>query len=379
MRRRLGHRKGNIVVLSAFLMVVLVGLLAFALDVGYIYVARSQLQRTADAAAMAGAWELLDADAVSGSASESLSTNARSQAGHYASLNGVLTSAPALAEQDVTVGYIANPLVPGWTLQTAGVNSLNAVRVSVRRHEDQNGEVPLFFARVLGQDRVALQADATAALIVNIGGFQTPGGDGNDNIGILPYALDEDTWTNMLAGGGSDDWTWDGDEKEIGVGPDGVREVNLFPQGTGSPGNRGTVDIGSSNNSTADIARQILQGVSKDDLDHHGGKLELDETGQLQLNGDTGISAGVKDELTSIKGQPRIIPIFRTVVGPGNNATYTIIAFVGIRIMDVKLTGKMNQKRVVIQPANVVTRGAIPAGDETRTSYFVYSPVWLVK
>ena len=42
--------------------------------------------------------------------------------------------------------------------------------------------------------------------------------------------------------------------------------------------------------------------------------------GKLYLNGDTGISAGVKDELASIKGQPRIIPIFSTVSGNGNNA-----------------------------------------------------------
>jgi hypothetical protein len=378
MRRRF-QRRGNIVVLSAFLMVVLVGLLAFAVDVGYIYVARTQLQRSADAAAMAGAWELLDEEALAGAASATLATDARAKAEEFAGFNAVLTSSPALGNEDVTVGYIANPLVPGWTMQSAGYAKPNAVRVSVRRQEGQNGEVPLFFARVLGHERVSLQADATAALLTNIGGFRAPAGSGDSTIGILPYALDEDTWTDMLGGGGSDDWTWDAEDKEILAGGDGVREVNLFPQGTGSPGNRGTVDIGSSNNSTADIARQIVEGVSQSDLDHHGGKLELDESGQLELNGDTGISAGVKDELDSIKGEPRIIPIFRSVVGPGNNATYTIVAFVGVRIMDVKLTGKMNQKRVTIQPANVVTRGAIPATEETQSSWFVYSPVWLVQ
>ncbi len=95
----------------------------------------------------------------------------------------------------------------------------------------------------------------------------------------------------------------------------------MFPQGTGSPGNRGTVDIGSSNNSTADIARQIVHGISPSDFAQLGGKLEFDDSGKLYLNGDTGISAGVKDELASIMGQPRIIPIFSTVSGNGNNAT----------------------------------------------------------
>lgn len=379
MRRQQSQRKGSIVVLSAFLIVVLVGLLAFALDVGYIYVARNQLQRSADAAAMAGAWELLDVNAVSGTFSDGLAMNARSKAEQFAAFNGVLAVHPELAQEDVSVGHIPNPLVPGWTMQTGPSSMLNAVRADVRRDNAQNGKVPLFFARILGQNTISLKASATAAIIVNIGGFRALGEEGETTLGILPFALDEVTWNDMLAGGGSDDWSWNVAEKTLHAGSDGVREVNLFPQGTGSPGNRGTVDIGSSNNSTADIARQIIDGVSKEDLEYHDGKLEFDDCGKLALNGDTGISAGVKDELESIKGQPRIIPIFRTVVGPGNNATYTIVAFVGVRIVDVKLTGKMNQKRVIIQPANVVTRGAIPSTSETRSSYFVYSPVWLVE
>jgi len=97
----------------------------------------------------------------------------------------------------------------------------------------------------------------------------------------------------------------------------------------------------------------------------------------MDLNGDTGISAGVKDELESIKGEPRIIPIFRTVTGPGNNAMYEIVGWAGVRILDVKLTGKMSKKHVTIQPANVKVKGAIPGVDET--SNFIYSPVWLIK
>ena len=139
------------------------------------------------------------------------------------------------------------------------------------------------------------------------------------------------------------------------------------------------MDIGSSNNSTNDIARQILDGVSPEDMEYHGGKLEFDDHGELELNGDTGISAGVKDELESIKGQPRVIPIFRMVEGPGNNAQYTIVKFCGVRIVNVKLTGQMSGKRVIIQPANICLRGAIPAPDDVPRSQYVFSPVWLVR
>jgi hypothetical protein len=102
----------------------------------------------------------------------------------------------------------------------------------------------------------------------------------------------------------------------VATGSDGVREVNLYPQGTGSPGNRGSVDIGGSNNSTADIARQIVYGISPQDFEALGHPLTFNDDGNLFLNGDTGISAGVKDELASIIGQPRIIPIFQQVRGP---------------------------------------------------------------
>ena len=89
------------------------------------------------------------------------------------------------------------------------------------------------------------------------------------------------------------------------------------------------------------------------------------------------LALGVADELAAIIGQPRIIPIFESVSGPGNNAMYTIVQFVGVRVMAVKLTGAISQKHVTIQPANIVTKGGIH-GDGSGTS-FVYSPVWIVR
>ena len=65
------------------------------------------------------------------------------------------------------------------------------------------------------------------------------------------------------------------------------------------------------------------------------------------------------------------------IVDPGDNAHYTIVRFAGVRIMDVKLTGNPSKKRVTVQPAPVITKGAIPSDDQT--SSFVFSPVWLVR
>lgn len=371
------RRRGNVLVLCAFLMVGLLAMVAFAVDIGYVLVARDQLQRTADASALAAAWELVDPQGPQGrSDTTQLTASVRNVASQYAAMNAVLTKAPALSNSDVTVGYLVDPFDPNCPLTTTGSGLPNAVQVRVRRTAKQNGDVRLFFAPVLGVDRVSTEAQATAVLINNISGFQIPA-DGS-NLELLPFALDESTWHDLIDHGiGTDNWKWDGEN--VVPGYDGVKEVNLYPQGTGSPGNRGTVDIGGSNNSTNDIARQIVHGINEDDMSHFpNNKLQFNDEGKLYLNGDTGISAGVKDELASIKGQPRIIPIFRSVTGPGNNAQYTIVAFVGVRIMDVKLTGSMSSKRVIIQPCNIVAKGGIPSPGQ-QTSKFVYSPVWLVR
>jgi hypothetical protein len=355
-----------------------VAITAFAIDLGYLCTARTELQRSADSAAIAATWRLIDPENLVMSDDMSAATAAaKSTAAQFAALNPVGSANPALTDDDVKVGYLSDPSNPDLPMDYSDPNRVNAVQVRVRRNTELNGNVPYFFAPIMGSDSQGTEAWATAAVLTAFQGFQAP--ESGENLDFLPFALDKETWDNMMAGGGDDDWYWDPETKSIVSGSDGVREINLYPQGTGSPGNRGTVDVGSNNNSTADIARQIVHGVSASDLAYHGGKLELNSDGLLFLNGDTGISAGIKDELLSIKGKPRIIPIFSTVVGPGNNATYTIVAFVGIRILDVKLTGSMNSKRVTIQPAKVVTKGGIPSTTGGDQSQYVYSNVWLVR
>jgi Flp pilus assembly protein TadG len=376
-------RRGNVLVLSVVMMIVLVAFVAFAVDVGYLCAMRNELQRSADAAAMAAAWELVDENGPAGQPSAvAMSASAEAMAAQYAALNPVGAEEPGLASDDVSVGYMPDPSDPNSPMLPASGGTMpNAVQVRVQRTAGQNGRIPLFFARVLGYEAAASQAQATAALLYNIGGFQVPA-DGS-NLGILPFALDVDTWNDLVDNGiGNDDYAFNPSSSAVAIGADAIKEINLYPQGTGSPGNRGTVDIGGSNNSTSDICRQIRDGISPQDMQDlysENRTLELDEHGELVLNGDTGISAGVQDDLASIIGQPKIIPLFSVVNGPGNNAEYTIIGFVGVRVMYVKLTGSMSSKKVILQPANIVTRGGVAPSSGAQTSKFIYSPVWLVR
>jgi len=378
------NRNGNIVVLTAFMMVFLLGLMAFAVDLGYMAVVRAQLQQSADAAALAAAAELVDKESFDDTADLSAEIDsARNLAIQYAAWNKICKSAPVVdgnfsnsVTGSVVVGNLWNPSDQTEPLTFTDPNYFNAVQVRVSRTLSENGEVPLFFGPVFGYAKFAMHSSATAALITSFGGFHAPG-DGS-NLQMLPFALDKETWDGLMSGSGSDGWRWNASNSTVTSGTDGIREVNLYPQGTGSPGNRGTVDIGSSNNSTNDIARQIVDGISGSDLSYFpSGELKFNSQGKLYLNGDTGISAGVKDELASIIGQPRIIPIFETVSGPGNNAEYTIVKFAGVRIMEVVLTGSMSKKRVIIQPCAVNVKGGIAS--TAGRSNFMFSPVWLVR
>jgi Flp pilus assembly protein TadG len=380
-RRRASHRRGAITVLAAIMATVALGLVAFAVDVGYVLATKQELQRTADAAAMAACWKFAERSANRAAPTDAM-TEARSSAAAFALNNKVSNVQPAIdaniantGSGDLVFGTITDLYDYNAVLNTTNSSEFNAVRMKVRRDGTLNGESPFFFARLFGQTSLGLTAEATAGFSRRIRGVRTP--SSGTNVDILPYALDWDTWDALMHGTGTDNWRWNPSTKTVSSGGDGILEVNLFPQGTGSPGNRGTVDIGGSNNSTSDIARQIVHGVSPADLAHIGGSIDLGEDGELDLNGDTGISAGVKDELASIIGKPRLIPIFNKVVGPGNNATYTIVHWAGIRICEVKLTGSMNQKRVIIQPAPIVISGGIPSDEET--SDYAYTPVVLVK
>jgi len=374
-------RRGAIAVFALICMAFVFGFAALAVDLGLLYESQAECQRAADAAALASARELLDEERLLGSvAMPGLAASARSQAAHYASLNVVHNVNPTLdGTGDVLVG---NWDFNGVFATTGASTEWNSTQVTVHRDETRNGAISLSFARLFGHESKGLSAKSTAAFADRITGFQIPE-TGDGNVDLLPFALQINSWNGLNNGTVTtgDNYSYDPDTGAVSPGADGILELNLYP-GAGAtqlpPGNFGTVDIGSSNNSSADIARQILYGVNQSDLDYLGGTLQLGSDGTVILNGDTGLSAGFKDELEAIKGQPRTIPIFTTVSGNGNNANYTVVAFAGIRIMNVKLTGAMKSKEVIIQPAVVVDPGAI-AGTASGTSFYVYRPVQLVE
>ena len=377
------RRRGVAIVMVVVSLPVLAGVAALTIDLGYLQLVRQELQISADSAAMAAAWELLDTDRLRGwdDPSQELAA-AKARAAEFAAGNLIMRRPVNLdLIGDVQIGYMEDPSDPAGVMTFADPKAFNTVSVVVRRDAGMNGPINLLFAGIFGLSTTDVSARAAAIFKDGVRGFRVTPDSGNSS--LMPLALHIDAWTNLLNGTFThgDNYGFDENLNTVTANPDGVQEISMYPNGGEyqlPPGSFGTVDIGVSGNSTAVVERQIVDGVNADDLAHYGGELALGDDGTLTLTGDTGLSAGMKDSLVDIIGLPRTIPLFDTVVNPGNNAEFRIVGFAGIRIVAVKLTGAMNKKYVLIQPSFVVDATAV-TGPGTGTSYYVYEPVRLVQ
>ena len=354
-------RRGVVIVLSAVFMVVLLGVVALTVDLGFLMQTKTQMQAAADGSVLAAGLEMpagWGAGKIS-TASQVLSAS-KSAAQTVASKYRVGEQAAAYLDttRDTRFGQRTKNAQGAW-VETWGTSPYNMVEVTIRRDQALSGnkatrgdqKLPLLFAPAMGHNFASVITKATAVLSPG-NGFYIPPSSGV-TCPLLPLAIDETTWNNLINSGiGSDNYKYNSTTNTVSSGTDGIKEVTLYPNGTNTTsGNRGTVDFGSSNNSTADLSRQIRNGPNEADLAYFGGKVQIPTSGLLALNGDTGLSAGIKDDLVSIIGQPRAIAVFRSVSGPGNNAVFQICKFVGVRVLFVRLTGSPAQKKVVVQPA----------------------------
>ncbi|NUQ64890.1 MAG: hypothetical protein HUU20_20695 [Pirellulales bacterium] len=368
------HRRGAVVVLAAVMMAALLALFAFAVDMGTVCLHRTQAQAAADSSALAAAQLMVGEDRLRGEFYTTYS-DARKVAAQYAALHQIGGQDASLqADDDVIFGRLDDPVDRSAVMDSSDPARYNAVTVNVQASAGRRTQARLLFASFIGLEGVDVDATATAAFADRIGGFRTT--RKHPWTSLLPFTLKFDDWKSLLDSGRDDRWTCDSEDNTVSSGSDGIPEIKMYPIDSGA-GNWGTVDIGNNNNSTADLVRQICYGVSSSDLAAFGGALELNgSTDSVTLNGDTGISAGMKSALATIIGQPRTIPLYSTAKGTGNNRNYQIVGFAGIRIVEVNFSG--SNKFIRVQPAYVVDPTAI-SNSGAENSYFVTQPPRIVR
>jgi Flp pilus assembly protein TadG len=186
MQRKQSKENGAVVVLVAFLLLILLGIAAFAIDFGYRHVVKNELQNAADAAALAGARELgkiyensnihpLDSTERTSVIAAAQNTALTNYAGDENDLE--------IDAQDVLFGHWDSSANPNVFIPEPTTERIDAVNVTVRRQPGYNsGPIRTFFAGLLGVETMDIIAKATAALTgqstIGEGGLPIPVGIG---------------------------------------------------------------------------------------------------------------------------------------------------------------------------------------------------------
>ena len=160
-QRRHGAERGQTLLIVAAGLVVFLGLAALAVDLGFFFVARSEAQRAADAAALAGATLWANSGCTSGvSGCAFLQTAATNEAISVGNQNLVAGVNPNIQAGDVTFNFstVDDP----------------RITVTVQRSAARGDALPTFFGKIFGISTVDVSAVATAETY-NPGNANGPG------------------------------------------------------------------------------------------------------------------------------------------------------------------------------------------------------------
>jgi uncharacterized membrane protein len=164
------NNRGQIMIPATvfWILVIILGFGALAVDIGYFYHVKNELQVAADAAASAGA---IDLDGTN----NPTQTISRNTASLYAGLNTaagnpVLVSSDGTSlispSNDITVGFWDTST--GYNAFSAGTLTINAVQVRTRRTADSpGGGVGKLFGRIFSSVTTDISATAVATAVTS--------------------------------------------------------------------------------------------------------------------------------------------------------------------------------------------------------------------
>ena len=390
-----GNRRGAVIPLMAILLVVLLAIVAFVVDLGYILKTRQEMQKAADSAALAGASQLL-LPQFSGTNPNTTApvaiSNAVGEVKKYGAANEAGGVYLTLLDNDLVVGYLADPMrsqeVQPWS---SGTPFPNAVRVTARRDSSVNGPLSLFFARAMAIPTWSGQMSATACASrgYNVTGFRSS----TLNSLLLPLAINADLWASFLRTGKSADGAVHDDytvtrassthtpPNNVTPTRDNIPEFSDVYPNNNAPGNFGLICLGPPASDTPAFRNWIANGSSPSDLASFGSNgLQATPSAPATVRGGPGLKSTLQSDLQAVVGQSRIVPLFSSCTGQGSNTWYTVVGFAGVSI--VKASGHGNNMQVVVQPAVVIDPTATVNGTSWSGSQsFIYptSPLSLIR
>ena len=373
------RHRGVVIVFTLVCIVVVLSFAALTIDLGYLQIARTQGQAAADSAAMAGASAFLTETAFSITGIDNARLDGvRNRAVLYGSYNLIVQKPCRLDANfennlggDIVLGYL-DPNNTRGAIDYSDPSAFNAITVKAWRGDGHpDGPLPTFFASIMGKDSMSVSAAATVIVDSRFSGIRATSTGGP----LTPFAISRETWEDEIVTG-ADNFSY---AEDSGISPHGddIPEVRLYiannvTHGQGnknaSPcddaaGNYGLLNIGNGSVGASTLKRQILNGVTGDDLTGITGEPMIslyDRNGggqTYQVGGSPGIKAGVESAVEARLGDVIGFFLYECLAGNGANAQYDIVGIAFGRILEVELSG--NDKRIVIQPETYTGTGVV--------------------
>jgi Flp pilus assembly protein TadG len=369
------RRRGAVIPMAATLIAVLLGMVAFAVDIGWIALTRSELQNAADASALAGVKPLMDGhvqynlpgQTQCASILATAQTNARALAKQYAAYHtagGV--SGLVLQDNDIEFGF--TDASGNYTPLPTYTGFPNTIKVTLRRDSVANGPLQLYFGPVLGMSTTNVIATASAtAYGGTVDSFQS---NANRNIAMLPLTYDVNHWNNFV---------------QTGLDPDGnltlyngSPALQVYPS-IKAPGNFGQLSLDDSHVGESTEAAWVTGGMSSTDMQGltSNGLIPLSKHDPTKWDwvGDTGMKQSLVGTINAQAGRSFYLPLFTPYdngvpnpatysagTGQGSHYYYNIVQFVGVTIVPNGTGGVTVQPSAVIDPNAVFASAPVPAG-----------------
>jgi Flp pilus assembly protein TadG len=188
------NESGGVAIITAIMMVVFLGFLALAVDVGHLATVKNELQNAADASALAGARALVFQSGEIARIVPLPDPPYCGQAKTWAQNTINKSDSQDLSITKVQTG-IWDWKTSTFTPSEACDTTINAIHVEVQRNTSSNQPVSTWFARIFGVDTVNSGAGATAAC-----GYL----EGVDAGGWAPIALTQDFFGSLKEGESGD-------------------------------------------------------------------------------------------------------------------------------------------------------------------------------
>ncbi len=381
------RRRGALTVAVLVTWTLLIALGALVLDVAMVSYQHLQLQAACDAAALAGAAELMSRDPtfvdpwLRSSGDETVAADdlrahtfaARQAARYFATQNHVGGEPVTLdenagnaADGDIVIGWVDDPTSARAFGPWNGVGPCNSVRVHVSRTRARGNPITLWIGRQLGITGIDMAVSSQATVDTRVYGFRPAGHVRVPLVPILVSAEDgADGWSAQASSrpvaGVNDRYAVNGRTGEIQFGADGVSEVVLEIQAADeftSAGNASLVSISGAQSEVANLPECTEFGYSYQDLEYLGGEFALGENGELRLAGtpvaESGVLTACQSSLLVIRGQKRIWSL-----GSWNTkAGQIVVSFAAGRVLECYNSGEAGLQ-IVVQPCTLQTCTAL--------------------